>query len=236
MLQVYFDFDDTLVKTQVLFEESKRDCAHLIQQANPALSFEEIIGTFNAREAQNIKEHGLLSSRFGLSWTETYAHFLGSNEAEQAAIASLAMAVYDKKTNPIYGAKKTLETLRRKGYDLTMITAGETTTQKQRVERSSFEPYFKEIFVVLEKTPAVMQSIVGSRPSDAVMIGNSLNSDIHPSLTIGMHAILVKGDTWMYDQAAVPTTEKFYQGTIRTVPDIISRIEKSGVDNLASVV
>ena len=89
MLQVYFDFDDTLVKTQVLFEESKRDCAHLIQQANPALSFEEIIGKFNAREAQNIKEHGLLSSRFGLSWTETYAHFLGSNEAVQAAIARL---------------------------------------------------------------------------------------------------------------------------------------------------
>ena len=91
------------------------------------------------------------------------------------------------------GVKDTLKTLKENGkYKLVVATKGDLLDQENKLERSGLSPYFDHIEVMSDKTEKEyirMLNILQITPSELLMVGNSLKSDIQPVLTLGGYGI-----------------------------------------------
>ena len=91
------------------------------------------------------------------------------------------------------GVKETLKVLKEKGkYKLVVATKGDLLDQENKLERSGLASYFDHIEVMSDKTEKEYQrmlNILQIAPSEFVMIGNSLKSDIQPVLSLGGYGI-----------------------------------------------
>ncbi len=83
-------------------------------------------------------------------------------------------------------------------YDLYMITNGNVVSQFPRLEHAGLLPYFKEVFVseaVGVGKPDkryfdyVAAHIPGFTPQEALVIGDSLSSDIQGAVNAGLHSL-----------------------------------------------
>ena len=84
------------------------------------------------------------------------------------------------------GVKETLKVLKEKGkYKLVVATKGDLLDQENKLGRSGLASYFDKT----EKEYQRMLNILQIAPSEFVMIGNSLKSDIQPVLSLGGYGI-----------------------------------------------
>jgi putative hydrolase of the HAD superfamily len=88
-------------------------------------------------------------------------------------------------------------------YRLMLITKGDLFDQEAKIARSGLADYFRHIDVVSEKNSSTYAQISALRhditPSEFVMVGNSLRSDILPVVALGAHAIHVPYHlTWQH--------------------------------------
>jgi putative hydrolase of the HAD superfamily len=105
-------------------------------------------------------------------------------------------------------------------YRLVLITKGELLDQERKLAASGLGDYFDAVEIVSDKTPAVYARLFdrhGSGAGQAMMVGNSLASDVVPALTAGAHAVHVPSDyNWELDAHAEPITDtRFHR-----VPDL----------------
>lgn|SRR3989344_3683748 len=92
---------------------------------------------------------------------------------------------------------ETLESL-QKEYDLVLISNTDSCGLPQVLTKFNLRPYFKKIFLSYEtgllKTDYGLQQALKElhlHPEEAIMVGDSMESDIIPAKKIGMTAILV---------------------------------------------
>lgn len=97
----------------------------------------------------------------------------------------------------IPGAQALLDTLAPK-YDLYLASNGAAMVQHPRLDAAGLRPYFKGIFISEEMgadkpSPAFFNAafatIPGFRTEDAVMVGDSLTSDIRGGLNAGLRTV-----------------------------------------------
>ena len=97
-------------------------------------------------------------------------------------------------------------------YRLMLITKGDLFDQEAKIARSGLADYFRHIEVVSEKNSSTYARILRRHdinPSEFVMIGNSLRSDILPVVALGAHAIHVPYHlTWQHEHVDVPVDER----------------------------
>ena len=87
---------------------------------------------------------------------------------------------------------ETLERLQAWPYQLVVFTKGELQDQENKLKRSGLGKYFSHVEITSDKTEVEFQQLcahLGILPSQLLMVGNSLRSDIAPALTIGASAI-----------------------------------------------
>jgi putative hydrolase of the HAD superfamily len=80
-----------------------------------------------------------------------------------------------------------------------LLTAGDDAVQRSRVEKLPFKDSFKGIYIVPEKDPALYTALLakhGLQPAEAVMIGDSLKSDIVSPVAAGMTAVYIPDMNW----------------------------------------
>jgi putative hydrolase of the HAD superfamily len=98
---------------------------------------------------------------------------------------------------PLPEVVETLEKLTaRKGADqrLVVFTKGELQDQENKLSRSGLLRYFDDVEITSNKTQAEFLALCEHQqihPSELVMVGNSLKSDIAPALAIGASAIYI---------------------------------------------
>jgi putative hydrolase of the HAD superfamily len=100
------------------------------------------------------------------------------------------------------GAQEVLEELRH-SYTLALLTQGDPTVQEKRIDASGLSWYFERVDIVERKTASSFGTLLdwaGADPASAWSIGNSLASDINPSLSRGMNAIWIKSHVWEYER------------------------------------
>ncbi len=116
---------------------------------------------------------------------------------------------------PYPGAKELLERL-SKTCELYMVTNGNVVSQFPRLEHSGLMPYLREVFVseavgVGKPHKAyfdyVAAHIPGFQPKEAVVIGDSLSSDIQGAVNAGLDSIWYTpaGSQGSLPQHALPT-------------------------------
>jgi putative hydrolase of the HAD superfamily len=74
--------------------------------------------------------------------------------------------------------------------------------QRRRIEQSGLAPFFDVIEIVEQKTPESIASVLeklGVAAGSALSVGNSLRSDVSPSLAAGVQPIWINAHVWEYE-------------------------------------
>jgi putative hydrolase of the HAD superfamily len=99
----------------------------------------------------------------------------------------------------IEGVEATLQHLQPR-HQLILMTKGNITEQRGKVERSGLRRYFSAVEIVAEKDSPTYRRVVqnyGLIRESTWMVGNSPKSDINPALGAGLRAVFIPHpDTW----------------------------------------
>ena len=186
---IAFDADDTLWDCQSHFEAVEN---HLYRLIAPFCDVpaQELFKT----ESGNMADLGYGCKAFTISIIETALRVAGDHlsSAELAELLSHSKSLLHLPATPLPEVEDTLERLQAWPYQLVVFTKGELQDQENKLERSGLAPYFSHVEITSNKTEIEFQQLcehLDILPSQLLMIGNSLKSDIAPALTIGASAI-----------------------------------------------
>lgn len=209
-----FDADDTLWQNEQFFQLTQERFANLLAEfAEPAHLQERLL----AAERRNLGHYGFGIKGFVLSMIET-ALEVTEHRVPGEVIAELLAAGQEMLQHPIHllpHVGETVATLAER-FDLVLITKGDLLDQERKLAQSGLGDYFDAVEIVSEKTPETYLrafSRAPQGPEGAVMVGNSLKSDVLPALAAGAFAVHVPHTlTWALEHAEPPRgTARFYE-------------------------
>lgn len=123
-------------------------------------------------------------------------------------------------------AKEAVTALRESGFRVLLIKKGDLRDQERKLAQSGLGDMFDAVEIVSDKTESVYKRIFtrhGDGAEHAMMIGNSLKSDVLPVLQAGGWAVHVPQEaTWALEHAEQPVaTARFHAlAHLGLVPDL----------------
>lgn len=211
--------DNSLISTNPVYMKSNLENATSIKEKlNLQETIEEILETMNTVDIGNITKMGFSPNRYIQSWIQTYEFYCEKMGAfptgdHKEEIIKTAQIVFETKIPVFPNTYETLEYLKTKGYTLHLLTLGDEEVQTKRIEDAKLKEYFHDIHIVPQKnTDALMELMKqkGENPEHLIMIGDSLKGDIKPALEVGMKAIHIQKENWVYDQCDVDINHPNY--------------------------
>jgi putative hydrolase of the HAD superfamily len=221
-----FDADDTLWHNERHFRLTEDKFAALLAGHAPVENLRERL---LAAERRNVHHYGYGSKSFTLSMIET-AIEVTDGRAPASVIAEIMAAGCELLAYPVEcfpGVAETLSGLKDR-YRLIVITKGDLFDQERKLASSGLDPYFDAVEIVTEKTPDTYRKLFarhGPGPERAMMIGNSLKSDILPALAAGSFAVHVPHElTWALELAEEPAGHPRFRkvGRLAEVPRLLA--------------
>lgn len=201
-----FDADDTLWHNERFFKLTQDRFAELLADYSPWESLEERL---LAAERRNVRHYGYGIKGFTLSMIET-AIEVTDGALPASVIGEILEAGRDMLSHPIEPLPHVEETLAALAGDfrLVLITKGDLFDQERKIAASGLGGHFHAVEIVHEKTPDTYETLFarhGDGAARAMMVGNSLKSDILPALQAGSHAVHVPYElTWALEHADEP--------------------------------
>ena len=105
------------------------------------------------------------------------------------------------------------------------IVEGDLLDQERKLKKSGIEHYFHHTEIMSEKKEADYSKLIRHldiEPSEFLMIGNSIKSDILPVLAIGGHAVHVPyHTTWAHEHVEPSISHPDFK-QILTISEILS--------------
>jgi putative hydrolase of the HAD superfamily len=224
-----FDADDTLWHNETIFHLSEQRFVELLAPHAPSADLaERLIET----ERRNLRLYGYGIKGFTLSMIETALTVAGPGlpSATVAEILAIGRAMLDHPVEPLPAVVETLAELGRRDLPLVLISKGDLLDQEQKVARSGLAERFAAIEIVSEKTPETYTRIfgrLGAADGEAVMVGNSVVSDVLPAIRAGHWGFHVPyALTWAHERAEIPAGLARHRRleSIREVPAAIDEI------------
>ncbi|WP_084398399.1 HAD family hydrolase [Henriciella aquimarina] len=223
-----FDADDTLWHNESIFRLTQEQFhSMLADYADPGHVGDKLL----AAERRNIGLYGFGVKGFTLSMIETAIEVTGgkvpASTIKEILEAGRAMLSHPVETLP--GVHDTLEAV-APDYSLILITKGDLFDQERKLAQSGLGDYFDGVEIVSDKTADVYARIFGQTeggPDAAMMVGNSLKSDVIPAIEAGSWGVHVPHDlTWDLEHAEPPEgQERFRQiATIERLPGLLERL------------
>lgn len=201
-----FDADDTLWQNEALFQMTQGRFAALLADYAEA---DHLAERLEAAERRNLGRYGFGIKGFVLSMIETAIEVTGER-VPAGVIRQLIEAGQEMLDHPIEllpGARAAVEALAPR-FTLVLITKGDLLDQERKLAQSGLGEMFDAVEIVSDKTPAIYASAFarhGSGADAAMMVGNSLKSDVIPALEAGAFGVYVPHDlTWNLERAAPP--------------------------------
>jgi putative hydrolase of the HAD superfamily len=200
-----FDADDTLWVNETYFRQAEEEFARLLSQyETPNQIDQELFKT----EIKNLELYGYGVKGFMLSMVEC-AIALSNNTISPKTIQQIIGIGHDMLSKPVElltGVTDVLEELSKK-YRLILATKGDLLDQERKLEQSGLTKYFHHIEVLSDKKEVNYSKLLKHldiEPSQFLMIGNSLKSDVLPLINIGAHAVHVPfHTTWQHEEISL---------------------------------
>ena len=206
---IAFDADDTLWDCQSHFEEVEEHLYSLIMPYCEDPKHELFI-----TESGNMADLGYGCKAFTISIVETALRVGGDHlsSGELAELLSHSKSLLHLPATPLPGVEDTLERLQAWPFRLVVFTKGELQDQENKLQRSRLGRYFSHVEITSNKTEREFQQLcehLDILPSQLLMVGNSLKSDIAPALAIGASAIHIPFHvTWQLEHFEDITHER----------------------------
>jgi putative hydrolase of the HAD superfamily len=202
-----FDADDTLWQNEQFFRLTERRFAELLaDHADPDHLSERLLEA----EKRNLGVYGFGIKGFTLSMIETAIEVtrgrVPGEVIERILAAGRKMLAHPVETLP--HVRETLEALAG-DYRLVMITKGDLFDQERKLAQSGLGELFQAVEIVSDKKPATYERIFSERGDGAgraMMVGNSLKSDVVPAIEAGGWGVFVPHElTWVLEHVEAPT-------------------------------
>lgn len=225
---IAFDADDTLWVNEPIFESAEERCKEILK---PYIPPSELSDRLYETEMKNLKLFGYGIKSFMLSLIETVVE-LSDNEVsgtEIQQIIDLGKEMIRHPVEVLSGVEETITTLKEE-YTLMILTKRDLFDQESKIARSGLNTHFDYVEIVSEKNRAVYSDILSRyevKPSNFLMVGNSLKSDVLPVSKIGAHAIHIPfHTTWTHETIEPSEAERngYHElEDISLVPDFLKR-------------
>jgi putative hydrolase of the HAD superfamily len=199
---IAFDADDTLWVNEPYFRETEEAFGRLMANFMPPhTAARELLLT----EIKNLPLYGYGIKGFMLSMVET-ALKITNNTIDAHGLEKIIELGKDLLARPIElleGVEEVLLAL-KEHYRLVVATKGDLLDQERKLRLSGIEHHFHHIEIMSEKGEGDYKKLLKHldiQPSEFLMIGNSLKSDVLPVLNIGGYAVHVPfHTTWEHEQ------------------------------------
>lgn len=228
LTMIGFDADDTLWENEHYFRVTESRVAELlVEHAGEDHLSERLL----AAERRNLALYGFGIKGFILSLVET-AIEVSEGRVPAATIARILEFGHEMLRHPIDPlphARDTLEAL-SDDYRLVLITKGDLFDQERKLAQSGLGDFFDAVEIVSNKTRETYEDIFnrhGDGPARAMMVGNSLKSDILPALEAGSFGIFVPHHlTWALEHAEKPPAHPGFAEirTLAELPDLVAAL------------
>src|SRR3978361_1805534 len=199
---IAFDADDTLWVNEPYFRQSEEAFCTLLEEYLPRHELERELLKI---EIGNLGLYGYGIKGFVLSMIET-AMTVTNNMISAKTIGEIIDLGKQMLNQPIElldGVEDVLHALKGR-YRLVVATKGDLLDQERKLRKSNLNNYFHHVEIMSEKDDANYLKLIKHldiQPSELLMIGNSLKSDILPVLNVGGYAIHVPYHiTWAHEQ------------------------------------
>ncbi len=199
---IAFDADDTLWVNEPYFQETEEKFCELLA---PYLSRHTLSQELFKTEIANLRLYGYGIKGYILSMIEA-ALQISNNTISNEVIAKIIQygkELLEKPIELLDGVEEVLETL-NPNYKIVVATKGDLLDQRRKLHNSGLGKYFHHIEVMSDKQEVDYTDLVKRldiHPSEFLMIGNSLKSDVLPVLGIGGHAIHIPfHTTWAHEK------------------------------------
>lgn len=219
-----FDADDTLWENETFYRITQERFAALLgDYADPDHLAERLLET----ERRNIKMHGYGIKGFTLSLIET-AIEVTDGTIPATTIREILAAGQELLRHPMEilpGVREVLEEV-SESHRIMMITKGDLFDQERKLAQSGLGELFDAIEIVSEKNADVYARAFEG--AEAMMIGNSVKSDVIPAIEAGAWGVHVPHDLeWEMEKAERPTQSPKFRAIekISALPGLIAQIE-----------
>ncbi|QIL45778.1 noncanonical pyrimidine nucleotidase, YjjG family [Vagococcus coleopterorum] len=223
---ILFDVDDTLLDfkkgqhhaLEKLFADQgvvfTSELKEVYQEKNHQL--------WSALEAGKISRNDVLGGRF-----ESIFDYLGMKK-DGLEMDQLFRQYLNQEAEYLPGAEKVLATLQDK-YELYIVTNGVADTQKSRLTKAGMYPYVKDVFIseetgyqkpMTEFFDYVFDRVPHVKPSECLIVGDSLSADIKGGLLYGIDTCWLNPDQKVNTLSQEPT----YQ--IRDISEVLTILDK----------
>ena len=201
-----FDADDTLWQNEQFFHQTRGRYYELLKDHVDA---QRLAASLDETERRMLKLYGFGAKGFILSMVET-AIAVTDGKIPASVIAEIMDVGRFMLTHPIEllpGARETVEALVGR-YRLVLVTKGDLFHQESKLAASGLGELFDGIEIVSDKSRATYERVFarhGDGADRAMMIGNSLKSDVLPAIEAGGWGVFVPHDlTWTVEHADEP--------------------------------
>lgn len=204
-----FDADDTLWQNEQFFRLTEERFAALLgDYAESAHLSSRLLEA----EKRNLAHYGFGIKGFTLSMIET-AIEVTEGRAPASIIGEILAAGREMLSHPVDTlphARDALEALTGH-YRIILITKGDLFDQERKLAQSGLGDFFDAVEIVSDKKPATYERIF-ARHADgagrAMMVGNSLKSDVVPAIEAGGWGVFVPHPlTWVLEHVEAPTSD-----------------------------
>jgi putative hydrolase of the HAD superfamily len=213
-----FDADDTLWQNEAFFRLTQdRFAALLADHAAP----DHLADRLLAAERRNLGHYGFGVKGFVLSMIETAIEVTGGRVAA-SVIAEIMAAGREMLEHLIellpHAAQAVAAAAER--FRVVLITKGDLLDQERKLAQSGLGDLFHAVEIVSDKTAATYARLFARHASGApaaMMVGNSLRSDVIPALQAGAWAAHVPHPLVWGLEAADPPAD---HGRFHELPDL----------------
>lgn len=223
-----FDADDTLWQNESFFRLTQDRFTDLLSgHADPAHLHDRLL----AAERRNLGHYGFGVKGFTLSMIET-AIEVTEGRVPAAVISELLAAGREMLRHPVELLPHAREAVQALAADfkVLVITKGDLLDQERKIAQSGLGDLFHGVEIVSDKTPTIYSQIFarhGTGAAQAMMVGNSLKSDVLPALAAGGWGVHVPHDlTWALEQAEAPQDHARFHSlpSLQALPDLVCKI------------
>ena len=219
-----FDADDTLWVNETYFREAEEEVCRLLSHYETPNKIDQELFRM---EIKNLPTYGYGVKGFVLSMIELAIELSNGSVSNKviAEMLNIGKEMINKPIELLEGVEDSLSVL-SKDYRLILATKGDLLDQERKLEKSGLLDYFHHIEVLSEKQEvnyAKLLKHLDINPSEFLMVGNSLKSDILPLVNIGAQAIHVPfHTTWQHEKVTKKEANGAQYKTVESLNEILN--------------
>mgnify|MGYP000188660425 CR=1 FL=1 len=220
---IAFDADDTLWVNETYFREAEHEFAKLLSKYETENKIDQELFK---KEIENLHWYGYGIKGFVLSMVECALELSNYQIHPKTieAILGIGKEMLEKPIVLLQGVEEVLQALQNK-FKLIVATKGDLLDQERKLEKSNLLKYFHHVEVMSDKKEKDYKKLVNHldiHPSELLMIGNSLKSDVLPLIEIGASAIHIPfHTTWAHEEVSEQESSQTKYNTLTNIKDVL---------------